>query len=485
SMSYNIMVIAEGRPQQLGLIPILRYYVEHQRNVVLRRTKFDLNNNKKRAHILEGYSLILGNIDEVIAIIKGSRTRTEAKEGLISRFELSDKQADAILDLKLANITKLEIDKVNTELVEINKKIREFEKIVNSKAEQLKVVKQEILELRNKYRVKRLTTIVDTFDNFDSTQLAVTNNAGDKRGYVVCGVKGDIKLVGNVQFLNNPGRTKPKKIQDMIKCQVFTDPSKQSFAFTDLGNCIKLDLSQMVEVRPGEDGAMPNAVASQLDTKEKFIKVLILTPEDENKNLVFYTQNGMIKKTQVSEYFINRQVFEAITLKDDDKVINVELEDESKGVLEIASNGYCLVYMPTEVNPTGRRTAGVAGMKLDKNSRVICAKQIILDDIENIPVGEVLFVCKTGYAKRAYGYEINLTKRANKGTEMIRVDNNEEIIYSDIVTNAFDVAIADENGNVNVVNSEDIGIDRHVRRKGQALAIALNAVYAIKQDSEV
>lgn len=483
NFNVNMIAIADGRPQQLGLIQILKYYIAHQREVVLKRSQFDLNNAKKREHILDGYAIILPDIDNVVQIIKTSSSRSEARDRLRQAYSLSERQADAILDLKLVNLTKLEVGRIEKELAEVKKLIATLTKIVNSKAEQLAVVRTELLEVRNKYRMKRLTTIVSNLDEIEHKPFEASKTA-TKRGYVLCGADGTLKFAGKVEYLNSGARTKPADIYDVVKDHVYFDGSGYVYAFTDKGNCVRVDVDAIADGRSKNGGTEIFNLAKDAEIGERCVKLMTFGEKDEDKEIYFFTKNGMVKKSFVRDYIVNKNFYKAVVLKDDDEVLNVEIKQDDTSVFMISDDGFCVNIPHEEFNSTGRISGGVIGMSLNDKAHVLFAGQLEQDPIDKIAAGELIFITKTGFAKRVYASNVETMKRARKGDNQMDVKIG-DLIFADVVTNAYDVAIIHVDGKVDMINTEDVQIVRVARSKGKPCPAAEGAVCAVKHCGNV
>lgn len=483
NFNVNMIAIADGRPQQLGLIQILKYYIAHQRDVILRRSQFDLNNAKKREHILDGYAIILPDIDNVVQIIKTSGSRSEARDRLRQAYSLSERQADAILDLKLVNLTKLEVGRIEKELAEVKKLIARLTKIVNSKTEQLAVVRNELMEVRNKYRVKRLTTIVDNLDEIEHKPFEASKTA-TKRGYVLCGADGTLKFAGKVEYLNSGARTKPVDKYDVVNDHVYFDGTGYVYAFTDKGNCVRVDVDEIADGRSKTGGTEIFNLAKDAEIGERCVRLMTFDEKDEDKEIYFFTKNGMVKKSFVREYIVNKNFYKAVVLKDDDEVLNVEIGQDDSSIFMISDDGFCVNVPHEEFNPTGRISGGVIGMSLNNKAHVIFAGQLEQDPIDKVAAGELIFITKTGYAKRVYASNIETMKRARKGDNQMDVKIG-DLIFANVVTNAYDVAIIHIDGKVDVVNTEDVQIVRVARSKGKPCPAAEKAVCAVKHCGNV
>ena len=482
NFAFNMVAIADGRPQQLGLIQILKYYLSHQREVILKRSKFDLENARKREHILDGFAIILPDIDNVVNIIKTSNSRSEARDRLRQTYGLSDKQADAILDLRLVNLTKMEVTKIEKELAELKQLIAKLNKIVNSKAEQLAVVREELLEIRNKYRTKRLTTIVSSLDEIEHKPFDATVNT--KRGYLLCGGDGKLRFSGKVEYLNSSTRTNPITVFDTVKSCVAVESGVQPYAFTDKGNCVRVKTDSVEDAKANERGTELFKLAKDAAMDEKCVKVMTFKEEDMDKEILFFTKKGMIKKGIVKDYIVSKDMYQAIILKEDDELINVEIVNDSTCIIMVSDDGYALNISPKDVNVTGRKSGGVIGMSLSDGASLMSGTQVEKDEIDGVPAGEIVFITKNAQAKRVYADNLEEKKRASAGTKLIEVKKG-ELLYASTVMLCYDVVLIYADGSVHTVNTDDIDVIR-AKSKLQKLEDAPeNAIAAIKQDGTI
>lgn len=482
NFSVNMVAIADGRPQQLGLIQILKYYLQHQREVILKRSQFDLANAKKREHILDGFAIILPDIDNVVNIIKTSNSRSEARDRLREAYGLSEKQADAILDLRLVNLTKLEVTKIEKELAELKAMIAKLTKIVNSKAEQLAVVREELLDIRNRFRTKRLTTIVKNLEEIEHKPFDAA--VSSKRGYLLCGADGKLRFSGKVEYLNSAARTAPVTVADTVKSCVAVEGGVQPYAFTDKGNCIRVKTDVVEDAKVNAKGTDMFALARDAVMDEKCIKVMTFKEEDMDKELIFFTKKGMIKKGIVRDYIVNKELYQAIILKDDDALLNVEIVGDSTNLILISDDGYALNISPKEVNVTGRKSGGVIGMNLSEGASLMSGSQLEKDEIDGMPAGELVFVTKSAQAKRVYAENLEEKKRAGTGTKVIDVKKG-EMIFADTVMLCYDIALVYADGSVHSVNTDDIDVIRAKSKLQKLDDIPENAIAAIKQDGTI
>lgn len=375
SFGINMVVIADGKPQQLGLLDIFRYYTDFQREVVLRRTKYDLEKAKERAHILEGLIIAVTNIDEVIRIIKTSSDTPTARANLRKAFDLSERQANAILDLRLARLTKLEVNNLKTELKNIKELIKEYEGIIASKKKQFEVVIKEMNELRKKFADERRTVICH--DEADISVRKVSEKPVAENFVVAITATGKIRKLKPTSFKRAKELSTPT-LKDMFTNYVHATTEQTVYAFTNIGNCFKLD----VEVLPEAKGSVIEGVSlqdlfRQAAANEKPVALFavngIAVPDGK---LVFVTKDGMIKVTPWSEYTVLKGYYQAMKVKDGDEIITIEQYDEAKTMLYVTKLGMTLNMTYEGMPEQGRVAGGVKGMGLYEGDEVIYATQI-------------------------------------------------------------------------------------------------------------
>ncbi len=467
SYGINMVAIAEGKPRLLGLIDIISYYVDYQISIVLRRTKYDLGKARERAHILEGLIVAVTNIDEVIRIIKTSPDTPTAKQNLRSAFNLSEKQAQAILDLRLARITKLEVDNLKNELAELKKLIEELQAIVDSKKLQKEIVKKEIIAIKKKYRDDRRTIIVSSAD-----EISIIKKAEEKKiekyvvGYNCAGLIRKVKLS---TFKRYSGNEEPKKAE-LFKFKVEAETDQTIYSFTNMGNCYKIDL----DLIPEGSGAMSGGI--------RFDKLLRNVPQDEypvaffavfgtnvpSGRLLFYTKLGSVKLTPWSEYTVLKNVYQAIKLKEGDELIGVEQEIENSRLFFATEKGMCL-YCEDVFPEQGRVAGGVKGMDVADGDKVITAMQI-KKDLDY----EVVVATSFGTFKRVMLETVSVLARARKGVKIVDLgldDDNESVVYVGVVEygSSFNLLIEDENENPLYASIEKIPVESRTS-KGKSIA---------------
>lgn len=484
----NMIAVADGKPKQMGLIEILRYYIKHQKDVVLNRSRYELNLAKKREHILDGFILIFPDIDEVISIIKSSNSRTEARVKLRERFLISDNQADAILDMRLVNLTKMEINKLEKELKELKLKIEELSRIINISSVLSEKVKEELVEIRNKYRTKRLTLIVDKIADtiIDPTEIALK---GGKNGYVVVDIQGGIKFLNQRNYMSVHKDAESSGYDGFAKDVKYIDKEEVALIFTNKGNCIKLNTDTILESTWTEQGKRLFELVDGVSQNEKAVSIVVTAEGADEQEIYIYTKGGMVKKSLLKDYIVNRDIYDAMVLKDDDEVINVEKKLECASIVFVSNDGNCVNADAEEFPQQGRKAGGVIGMSLADKSYVIFAGQCECEQgfepNEIDCLGELIVISNKAYTKRIILAYIDLMKRNRKGLKIMDLskDSKEEVVFASIVTDPFNLVLIDKSNSFEVVNTEDIFIEARTTR-GKQITKLSNCVNAIKQTED-
>lgn len=446
----NMMAIANGKPEQLSLRAYLGYYSEYQRQIIYKRTMYDLKAARARAEIVEGLLIAIRNIDEVIRIIKESESTQKAKDTLRARFELSDAQAQAILDMRLKNLARLEVGKLEEELASLKARIAEYESIIASKAKQFSIVKRELLEVKKTQNSPRMTVIVDGDTQMNYSAPTEAEAVQYRDGVLTLNGDGMMRFMSQKTFV-----TARKDIEampaDTLPVQYASVNNKGTlYAVTDMGNLAKLDVTDLPEKRFKEKPFKLLNVNQDAGTNEKVVKVLFFEGAPAGELLLF-TGGGVVKRVDLSEFnSASKGYFKAVNLADKDYVIGAEIVDEDKSIMEITAQGQVLRYELSEVPVQGKAAGGVKGVKLNDGDSVVYAGQ-------NDDEGEVIVITNTGYAKRVILATIDVTSRYNKGVKIVELDKS-KVKYAGLVKMPFDMAIS-EGGNTHLINSEDIRID--------------------------
>ena len=450
----NMVVIADGKPQQLGLMEIIRHYVKYQQQVIKRRTLFDLKQAEQRCHILEGLIIAVQNIDEVITIIKKSDSTADARSKLMARFEISDVQAQAILDLRLARLTKLEIYKLEQELKELKKRIKELRAISKSGDLQLQVVKEEITEIKAAYPSPRKSKLVFTREEADS----LISVASAKKEGVPCTLvytaDEQFKVLTSKQAdaLQKPldGKYKPQLVAVQL-LETVTD--RRIFAFTNYGNCHKLDISDPdLECKLSEEGMTLKELSTDAETGERVVALFEVGEHIPYGSLLFFTKKGMIKKTEWIEYEQRKASFQAVKLNEEDEVIAVEEDTtEEDTIIIVTKDGICLNAMKDDIPTQGRIATGVRGIMLREGDEVVLMKQINGE-------GEIIIATDEGKFKRVISSQIEPSKRYKKGSIIVGLKEGARVICAAYVTIPYMLAVVEKTNVVSELSSEDISI---------------------------
>ena len=407
--SFGVIMLAlvNNEPKVLNLLQMLEYYLDHQKDVVTRRTKYDLNKAEERAHILEGLLKALDHIDEVIKIIRSSANVAEAKRELMERFELTDPQAQAIVDMRLRALTGLEREKLENEYKELEAKIAELRAILADENKLLGVIKKEILVISEKYGDDRRTKIgfdddmsVEDLISDDDTVIAMTNLGYIKR-----------MSVDNFKSQNRGGKG-IKGMQtideDFIEDLLMTTNHHYIMFFTNMGRCYRIKAYEIPAAgRTARGTAIVNLL--QLQAGEKVTAAIPMREIDDGKYLFMATKNGMVKKTPMREYSNMRKTgLQAILLREGDELIEVKVTDNTEDIFLATKFGMSIRFKETDARITGRVSYGVIGMKLDEGDEVV--------GMQMASQGEyMLVVSEKGYGKRTRISEFKLQLRGGKG----------------------------------------------------------------------
>ena len=436
-----IFLMIDGRtPRTLGLKDIISKYIDYQKEVIIRRTRFDLEKNERRVHILEGYKIAQDNIDEVIKIIKSAKTDIEAKENLISRFSLSEIQSDAILELKLRRLTGLERDKIEAELNDLLIEIEELKSILASEQKVLDIIKKELLEIKAKFGDERRTHIDMTAIDYIDDETLIP----EERIVITLTKKGYIKRLpvdtyktqhrGGVG-IKGMSINEEDFVEQMINC------STHDFVlfFTNLGKVYRVKGYEIPEYSRQSKG-LPIVNLLSLDQGEYVTSLLNGSKNADCKYLVFATKSGLIKRTSVSEFInIRANGKRFITLRDDDELISVKNTNGESDILMAASNGRMVRFNENLIRVMGRNASGVRGINLDGN--VLVGMEIAKPGVH------VLVVTENGYGKKTPIEEYRITNRGGKGVKTINItDKNGKITAFKTVDNTNDLIIITNEG---------------------------------------
>ena len=442
-----MLALVNNQPVVMNLLQMLQYYLKHQEEVVTRRTKYDLNKAEERAHILQGLLIALDNIDEVISIIRGSKNANEAKEKLQERFELSQAQADAIVEMRLRALTGLEREKIEGEFAELQKKIKEFKAILADRKLLLGVIKKEILIIRDKFGDERRTSI-----GYDENDISMEDLVPNENTIITMTKLGYIKrmTVDNFKSQHRGGKG-IKGMQtiedDYIEDLIMSTTHHYIMFFTNKGRVYRLKAYEIPESgRMARGTAIINLL--QLLPDEKITAVIPIREYAENKYLFMATKNGMVKKTSISEYAnIRKSGLQAINLREDDELIEVKATNLKKDIILVTRQGQCIRFDENDVRPTGRASMGVIGMNLSYDDEVIGMQ---LDTQGKY----LMLVSEYGMGKRTLIDEFAKQYRGGKGVKCYKITGK----TGDVVS----VKAVNDNNEVMLITTEGIIIQLNV-----------------------
>ena len=452
--TFGVIMIAlvNNEPKVLNLLQMLDYYLLHQKEVVTRRTKYDLNKAEERAHILEGLLIALDHIDEVISIIRGSRNAGEAKEKLIERFGLSEDQAQAIVDMRLRALTGLEREKIESEFAELMKKIAGLKEILADEKKLLGVIREEIMLISDKYGDDRRSSI--GFDEYDISMEDII----PKENTIICMTSlGYIKRmsIDNFRSQNRGGRgiKGMETIEDdYIEELLMTTSHHFLMFFTNTGKVYRLKAYEIPEAsRTARGTAIINLM--QLQPGEKITAVIPISEYQEGNYLFMATKNGIVKKTQIREYAnIRKTGLSAIHLREDDELIEVKKTDHTKDIILVTKYGQCIRFHETDVRSTGRNSMGVIGMNLVDGDEVI--------GMQLNTQGEFLLIAsEKGLGKRTKMEEFSAQNRGGKGVKCYKItDKTGNIIGIKAVNDDNEIMIITTEGIIIRMKVEGISI---------------------------
>ena len=448
-----MLALVDGEPKVLTLRQCLDHYIDHRKHVILRRTQFDLDKALARAHILEGLKIALDNIDEVINIIRSSYD--DAKEKLMQRFGLSEIQAQAILDMRLKTLSGLQREKIEDEYNELMKLIAHLREILGSEKLVFQVIKEELIEVKEKYGDERLTKIVAAEGELNEEDLIK-----EEQMVVAFTHFGYIKRMPidtyKSQRRGGKGITGiATREEDFVK-QIFTTSTHDTVLFfSNKGKLYRLRGYEIPEAgRTAKGTAIVNLLS--LDAGEKISAIIPISNFEDGKYLLMATRNGLIKKTALQEYNSTRKTgLLAITLKDDDELIDVRLTDGEDNVVLVTSKGMCITFDEKDVRPVGRSAQGVLGIRLDEDDFVIGMESILADNKK----ATLLAITENGFGKRTELDEYRVQNRGGKGVITYKITPKTGNIVGIRVTNEDDDAMLITNsGTIIRIKVKDVSI---------------------------
>lgn len=471
-----MLAIHNKEPKIFSLIELLNLFLNHRKTVIIRRTIFELQKARARAHILEGLKIALDNIDEVIALIKNSPDNTTARDSLVAKFGLTELQANAILDMKLGRLTGLEREKIENELAELMKEIARLDEILKSETLLENLIRDELKEIKSKFDVPRITQIEDDYDDIDIEDLIPNENM-----VVTITHRGYIKRVPSKQYekqkRGGKGKLAVTTYDDDFIESFFTANTHDTLMFvTDRGQLYWLKVYKIPEgSRTAKGKAVVNLINLQAD--EKIMAIIPTTDFDENKSLCFFTKNGIVKRTNLSEYQNIRSVgVKAINLDENDELVTAIIvqrdENEETGLLDddslndenliesikgkmlfaVTKKGMCIKFPLAKVREIGRVSRGVTAIKFkEKNDELVGA--VVIENDEQ----EILSISAKGIGKRTNAGEYRLQSRGGKGVICMKLtDKTKELISVVIVDESMDLMALTSSGKMIRVDMQSI-----------------------------
>ncbi|WP_425449245.1 DNA gyrase subunit A [Dethiothermospora halolimnae] len=440
TFSMIMIALVDGQPKLLNLRQIIRHYLNHQKDVIVRRTQYDLDKAEARAHILEGLKIALDNIDQVISLIRSSKTANDAKEGLMNKFGLSEKQAQAILDMRLQKLTGLERDKIQEEYEGLIKEINRYKEILASEELIYNIIKEELLVIKEKYNDERRTEIrhsaeeINIADMIEEENVAITLT---RFGYV----KRLPESTYKIQRRGGKGISAlTTREEDFVEHLFITSTHDNLMFFTNEGRVYTLKAYEIPEARRQAKGtAIVNLL--MLNPNEKITAVIPIRDFNESDYLVFTTQNGIIKKTTLDSFSnIRKNGLLAIKLKDNDELIDVKRTNGEKDIIVVTSKGMSIRFNEDDVRDMGRTAMGVKAIKLNKDDKVV-AMDLVEDD------KDLLVISENGQGKRTSLKEYRTQTRGGKGIKTYSVqDRTGDLVGAKVIDEKDEIMILSFSG---------------------------------------
>ena len=458
-----IFLMLDGlTPRTLGLKSIISKYIDHQKEVIVRRTRFDLAKDERRVHILNGYKIAQDNIDEVVNIIKNALDDADAKEKLMNRFGLDEIQSESILELKLRRLTSLERDKIEEELNNLLKEIEELKAILASEQKVLEIIKKEMLDIKNRYGDERKTTIDMTAIDYIEDEALIPQ----EEVIITLTNKNYIKRITKDTYRSqNRGGVGIKGIttteEDYVEQLISLNTHDNLLFFSNKGKVYRLKGYNIPEYsRTGKGLPIVNLLSIEKD--EKINTMLKVGKDNTNECLLFATKNGLVKRTPLSEFDNIRQSGKiALTLKEDDELISVKLCPDDKQILMCSSNGRMVRFDASEIRVMGRTAAGVRGINLNNDICVGCE----ISESDKL----LLVVTENGYGKKTNIEEYRQTKRGSKGVKTLNItEKNGKIVSFKSTDNDSDLMIITDNG---IIIRLDVGSISQMGRVTQGVKL--------------
>ncbi len=412
----NMVAIAGGKPVQMGLKEMIGYFIDHQKNVVRRRTQFELNQARTRAHILEGLMIAVDNLDEVIRLIRASKTPKEARQRLMDAFTLDEAQAQAILDMRLQRLTNLEILALRKEYEELLKLIDRLEGILRSERKLLGLIRKELLEIADQFGDERRTTI----EKPSTSALEPEDEQPVPEECVVAFThSGALKRMYPAHYAKSPLPQMRDDAKEAARFLFHTQTDHTLYIFTDHGNCYTLGVGKLTECKPKDRGQQLSALLAGLEDKEQALYIACMASGEMKQapDLLFVTRSGQIKRSAAAEFDVRSKKFAAVNLRKDDTLLTVLPATGTGDLLMITRAGMSIRFPLDAVPAQGRISSGVKGMSVNSGDEVIFATQLRSGD-------ELVLMSDRGYGKRLPEVEFEVQNRSGKGASCFAFNKN-------------------------------------------------------------
>jgi DNA gyrase subunit A len=447
SFSVNNIALVNGRPEMLNLKDMIHHFVDHRHDVVVRRTKYDLGQAEKRAHVLEGLLIAIDNLDAVIKLIRASKTVDDAKDGLVKNFKLSEPQAKAILELRLQKLTGLERDKIKSEFAELMEKIAYFKRILGEEDLRMSIIKEELLEIREKYGDERRSEI-----EYAGGDMRIEDMIADEDVVITISHLGYVKRTPLTEYRTQArggvgSRGATTRDADFIEHVFVASNHNYLLLFTELGRCFWLRVFEIPEgARTSKGKAIVNLINIPSDDKVRaFVNTKDIKDEEyvNNHFIVLCTTKGVIKKTTLEAYSRPRSNgINAITVREGDTLLEARLTNGNHEILMAIRSGKAIRFPEEKVRPMGRNASGVRAMRLDTDKDIVVGMVCAENDQETI-----LVVSENGYGKRTLVEDYRVTNRGGKGVKTINItEKTGPLVAMKIVTDDDDLMITTKNG---------------------------------------
>lgn len=459
SYGINMVAIADGKPRLMGIKQILSYYVNFQREVVLNRTKYDLEAAEERANIVEGLLIAIQNIDEVIKIIKTSASTTEARINLCKTFNLNEKQAQAILDMRLARLTNLEVYKLEEELASLKKLISELKAIVKSEKLQMGIVKKEMLEIKKKYATKRLTEIVGDASAYN-LEDKLESLKPVKDVYIAVNEKNCIKKMYEKGFMTSSRCvSKTSTINEVHNIILKTKTDTTLLLLTKSGLCYKVEQDNILEARWKDRGSMLNDVLLGFDSKDKVLFLDAYKDKLPNYDIVLITNLGNIKRINTSELDVKKQGIAIAKLKEDEYIVSIQKYEKGKTMLFVSKSGLVLNCNIEDVPATTRTTGLLKGMSLNQDDYVVGGGLVTKNDL-------VLMCTEKAFVKKVKVEEFGELVRNRKGLKGLTLskESGEIVMLAEVIKDTFEVMALTDKDKAYSINTDNVALENRTTK---------------------